>query len=239
MADPAGVLRTFSTFTSATQSASFGSRLVSSRTAPAPAGDPAGLSPLTTGSPPPPLPLLPGVDGPPGFCLEVPLPPPPPLLPPLPVVLSSSNRPPKWGAAAPRPSAVTTPSTLPPISVVLGFPFFGAAPSSPSARDLPGDLRATAVPPACPARLARPPASASSGDSTTKRYLHFGQSTFFPIREAFLMVTDASQLGHWTLNPVVVAIQWLRKDSARMGVGTDSRWFMIAGGAGGMQREFT
>jgi hypothetical protein len=53
------------------------------------------------------------------------------------------------------------------------------------------------------------------------------------------MVTDASQLGHWTLNPVVVAIQWLRKDSARKGVGTDSRRFMIAGQGGGMQRDFT
>src|SRR5262245_8282286 len=128
---------------------------------------------------------------------------------------------------------------MPTMSVVLDLAFCGASPSSPSARDLPGDLRATAVPPACPARLARPPASASSGDSTTKRYLHFGQSTFLPMREAFLMVTDASQLGHWTLNPVVVAIQWLRNDSARMGRGTNSRWFMIAGGGRGMQRDFT
>src|SRR5262245_10891139 len=127
---------------------------------------------------------------------------------------------------------------MPTMSVVLDLPFCGASSASPSPRDLPGALRATAVPPACPDRLARPPASASSGDSTTKRYLHFGQSTFLPIKEAFLMVTDASQLGHWTLNPVVVAIQWLRKDSARMGRGTNSRWFIIAGRVGGMQRDF-
>src|SRR5262245_3497082 len=127
---------------------------------------------------------------------------------------------------------------MPTMRVVLDLAFGAASPSSPSPPLLPGALRATAVPPACPARLARPPASASSGDSTTKRYLHFGQSTFLPTREAFLMLTDASQLGHWTLNPVVVAIQWLRKDSARMGRGTISRWFMIAGRVGGMQRDF-
>ena len=77
--------------------------------------------------------------------------------------------------------------------------FFGGASSSSSCFTLalPGVFLATA--PACPPflPLAVPSSSSSrsAGDSTTKRYLHFGQSTFFPTR-LVLTETLASQLGH-------------------------------------------
>src|SRR5262245_13123723 len=102
---------------------------------------------------------------------------------------------------------------MPTMRIVLldFFFFFGASSSSSRARALPGDFLATAVPPACPPFLpAAPAASSSSGDSTRKRYLHFGQSIFLPTSEGLLMVTIASQLGHCTLKPVVAAIIGLR-----------------------------
>ncbi|MSR52246.1 MAG: hypothetical protein EXS09_03025 [Gemmataceae bacterium] len=81
--------------------------------------------------------------------------------------------------------------------------FFGAASSSSSSAWLSFALRgvflATPVAPAWPAFLPLvTPASSpsrSAGASTTKRYLHFGQSTFLPTRVAFTE-TFASQLGH-------------------------------------------
>src|SRR5262249_14487104 len=48
--------------------------------------------------------------------------------------------------------------------------------------------------------------SRSPGSSTTKRYLHLGQSTFFPTRLESLMGTIASQLGHCCLKWVCEAI---------------------------------
>src|SRR5262249_29216762 len=49
------------------------------------------------------------------------------------------------------------------------------------------------------------------GSSTTKRYLHLGQSTFFPAMLASLIGTIASQLGHCCLNCVEEAIRNLRE----------------------------
>src|SRR6478672_8544998 len=101
----------------------------------------------------------------------------------------------------------------PRIRMKLDFFFFlGGAPSSSSSSSAaarPGAFLATAVPPACflPLTTAAVSSSRSAGASTTNRYLHLGQSIFLPTREAFLMVTIASQLGHWTLNPVVAAIR--------------------------------
>src|SRR5215213_10212705 len=104
----------------------------------------------------------------------------------------------------------------------LDFFFFGgpSSSSSSSARVLPRAFLATAVPPPCflPRTTAAVSSSRSAGASTTNRYLHLGQSIFLPTREAFLMVTIASQLGHWTLNPVVTAIRrpprWTRRGRA-------------------------
>src|SRR5262249_44359572 len=45
-----------------------------------------------------------------------------------------------------------------------------------------------------------------SGFSTTKRYLHFGQSIFLPIRLGSRIGTIASQLGHCCLKLVVAAM---------------------------------
>src|SRR5262245_36738114 len=99
---------------------------------------------------------------------------------------------------------------IPTNRTVLDFFFGASSPSSDRDLDLPGAFRATAVaPPADPFFM--PPSAASSsspGASTTKRYLHFGQSIFLPMTEAFLIVTNVSQLGHWTLNPVLAAIRW-------------------------------
>src|SRR5437764_1325373 len=48
------------------------------------------------------------------------------------------------------------------------------------------------------------------GSSTTKRYLHFGQSILRPTRFGSRIGTIASQDGHWTLKLVLVAIRGLR-----------------------------
>src|SRR5262245_26527817 len=202
---PTGRVRRACRSTSAAHWASLGRGLVASRGEPGPLGS----APPTwaTGVPPSPDSLTPGGAG---------------ALPVLPGLLvatgvvdgldgsSSPKSPPKY-AATRMPtarSAIPTPTKR----TMLDF-FFGrdSSPSSDLARALPAlFLLATAVlPPAAPFRSAPPaaPSSSSPGASTTKRYLHFGQSIFFPMSEAFLMVTIASQLGHWTLNPVVAAIR--------------------------------
>src|SRR5437764_11670132 len=79
----------------------------------------------------------------------------------------------------------------------------------------------TLLPPVFPLAAARPlpfgdgrsPASSASplGSSTTKRYLHFGQSIFLPMRFGSRTGTDASQLGQATLKLVLAAIRHLRR----------------------------
>src|SRR5207249_12117804 len=48
--------------------------------------------------------------------------------------------------------------------------------------------------------------SLATGSSTTKRYLHLGQSTFLPIRLPSLIGTKASQLGHCCLKLALIAM---------------------------------
>src|SRR5262249_44265053 len=48
--------------------------------------------------------------------------------------------------------------------------------------------------------------SSSSGASTTKRNLHLGQSTFFPMSAESLTGTIASQLGHCCLKLIFIAM---------------------------------
>src|SRR5712692_296053 len=54
--------------------------------------------------------------------------------------------------------------------------------------------------------------SSSTGSSTTKRYLHLGQSIFLPIKLSSLIVTIASQLGHCCLKLIFAAIFALREE---------------------------
>src|SRR5260221_11113746 len=96
--------------------------------------------------------------------------------------------------AASRPTA-TTPSTAP-MSFFLFLPDFLPASSPLSAAA--GLLVSDGV--------------SSFGASTLNRYLHFGHSTFVPMRFGFLMRTFASQLGQGTLNVVM-------RRPTRIGVG--------------------
>ena len=72
-----------------------------------------------------------------------------------------------------------------------------------------------------PLRAGRSSASSSPlGSSTTKRYLHFGQSIRLPTRFGSRIGTSASQLGHWTLKLVLAAIRVILR--SRLGeVGAD------------------
>src|SRR5438445_6443906 len=110
-----------------------------------------------------------------------------------------------------RPTTASRPMTPPMIRTALP-PFFLGLVDSSSSRILlflaPGLAfesplaRASGL-----LLLSVSPLSASPGSSTTKRYLHFGQSTFLPMRLLSLIGTCASQLGQGTLNWVDVAIE--------------------------------
>src|SRR3989442_14844014 len=93
----------------------------------------------------------------------------------------------------------------------LGGAFMAALPLA----DLPFDVvSASSSAPPLPAFLGLPALTAclsrSAGSSTTKRYLHLGQSIFFPIMPASLTGTRASQLGHCCLKAELMAITSLQ-----------------------------
>src|SRR5262249_6215317 len=103
----------------------------------------------------------------------------------------------------PLPSASA--STSPPLALVFDLGDLTVSPDfalGPSGLVLTPDLLLSS---SSPARL--------PGSSTTKRYLHLGQSTFLPTRLGSLMGTMASQLGHCCLNCVWEAIEVLRERS--------------------------
>src|SRR5262249_48329213 len=81
--------------------------------------------------------------------------------------------------------------------------------------------------------------ASGSGSSTTKRYLHLGQSILRPISPGSRIGTIASQLGHCCLKLVPVAMYELPHSVLSGGPylqrGTESR-LIIADGHGWMQR---
>src|SRR5258708_2919519 len=100
---------------------------------------------------------------------------------------------------------------MPRISVVElpSFFFLACLSSSASRRNAP-PLPLTGrlpEPPCLEDDSSMSPSSPSIGSSTTKRYLHFGQSIFLPISLGSRTGTIASQLGHCCLKFVVVAIK--------------------------------
>src|SRR5262245_3652828 len=85
-------------------------------------------------------------------------------------------------------------------------------------------------------------ASGDPGSSITKRYLHFGQSIFLPMRLALLIGTSISQLGQGCLKAAWTAMNQLhqgwdspknRNPPLRDGISS-----ILVGCCGGMQREF-
>src|SRR5262245_55772386 len=125
----------------------------------------------------------------------------------------------------------TRPRPMPRISTVEppDFFFLGSSSSSSSRRRGPGlGLPGAALPLVgfLVVTLAGAPglaflaglSSSSSpplGSSTTKRYLHLGQSIFLPISWGLRIGTIASQLGHSCLNPVPVAMLVYSASGAR------------------------
>src|SRR5262245_36982503 len=98
-------------------------------------------------------------------------------------------------ASAPSPSMAMSR----PLPFLAGCPLRGA--SSPLARAaFPAGFLLGLVLTAVLGASSPVSTSPLPGSSTTKRYLHFGQSTFFPIRLGSLIGTMPSQLGHGTLN---------------------------------------
>src|SRR5207249_1618867 len=145
-----------------------------------------------------------------------------------------------------RATTPTTPLMIKMGALVVDFGF-GAAVSSMRSSSSPRRRRAPAVLTAGPVAVPRWPlaralvvtvASAGSsaapfpaGSSTTKRYLHLGQSILRPMRLGSRTGTIASQLGHCCLKLVLVAINATPRHLAKVGkawVDTPPDWLYVS-----------
>src|SRR5262245_2897669 len=99
------------------------------------------------------------------------------------------------------PATIRTTGAPPLFFLAFGLSSSSAAPLRPGLSPFAPAFITPDLPPDLAPALA--PTFSTAGASTTKRYLHFGHSTFLPTRLSSLIGTWNSQLGHCCLKPAI------------------------------------